>query len=173
MFSSMSSLCQRHRCRSFAVCAENPTGGKGQGGRATEGFGKQSAEGLGVGWKISPCLTVKAGETAVLADIKGQGAIRHIWITDSADSGRDMLLRIFWDGRDTPSVECPLGDFFCNPHYGEHRQISSLAICVNSRRAMNSYFEMPYRKGFRVTVENTTDKEVLVFYQIDCEEKEV
>ena len=60
-------------------------------------------------WMIDP------GETRVLADIEGPGAIAHIWMTQP-DHYRECLLRITWDGARRPSVLVPLGDFFCLGH---------------------------------------------------------
>ena len=65
-----------------SISPENFTGEPGQGGRATEGTGANCARDLGQGWKVSPSVKIEPGQTFVLADIKGEGAIRHIWITD-------------------------------------------------------------------------------------------
>ena len=69
--------------RSFSVSPENMTGEKGKGGMAVEGSAKDAARDLGRGWKVNPFLVVQPGETVILADIKGQGAVKHFWITDS------------------------------------------------------------------------------------------
>ena len=84
--------------RTFSVSPENPTGAKGAGGRATlaEGSAANAARDLGQGWKVNPYVRLEAGKTAVLADICGEGAIKHFWITDSAHHGRELLLRIFF-----------------------------------------------------------------------------
>lgn len=82
-----------------------------------------------------------------------------------------MILRIYFDGYKKPAVEAPLSDFFCNADYKEYRQLSSLAMCVNPKRGLNCYFEMPYFKSFRVEVENIGADACHIFYQIDCEEK--
>src|SRR5436305_9539790 len=66
---------------SRSVSSENPTGAKGAGGGATEGFGKDAARNLGRGWKISPAREIKAGETMSIADLAGEGVIRHMWMT--------------------------------------------------------------------------------------------
>ena len=59
---------------------------------------------------------------------------------------RFTILRIYWDGETTPSVEVPVGDFFaCG--WGQYAQISSLAVCVNPGSAFNCYWEMPFRKS--------------------------
>ena len=117
--------------RTFSVCPENPTGEKGNGGKATleEGSARMEARELGQGWKVNPYIVLGEKRTAVLADIKGEGAIKHFWITDDAKCGRQLLLRIYFDGQTTPSVNVPLSDFFANADYNEYRQISSLAMC--------------------------------------------
>lgn len=159
--------------RTFSVSPENFTGEKGKGGMATldEGSAAYHARELGVGWKVNPYIVMEGGETAVLADIKGEGSIKHIWITDSAPKGRDLILKIYFDGQKNPAVYAPLSDFFANTDYNEYRQLNSLAFCFNSKKGMNCYFEMPYFKSFRVELENLGDSQVRVYYQIDCEEK--
>ena len=171
----LNNLTTKKNIRTFSVCPENPTGAKSCGGMATleNGSAAYNARELGVGWKVNPYIDLEAGKTAVLADIKGQGAIKHFWITDSAKCGRQLLLRIYFDGQEKPSVNVPLSDFFANADYNEYRQISSLAMCYNPRKGMNCYFEMPYFKSFRVEVENTGSEICCVYYQIDCEEKEI
>ncbi|MBE5761406.1 MAG: DUF2961 domain-containing protein [Clostridiales bacterium] len=159
--------------RTFSVSPENLTGEKGRGGMAESGSASYAARELGQGWKVNPYIVLPAGEKAVLADIKGQGAVKHFWITDSAQRGRLLILRIYFDGCETPAVEAPLSDFFANADYSEYRQLSSLAICVNPRRGLNCYFEMPYFKGFRFEIENIGPKACNIYYQIDCEEKEI
>jgi len=63
-------------------------------------------------------------------------------------------------------VECPVGDFFaCG--WGEYCQISSLAVCVNPGSAFNCYWPMPFRKSARITLENTDDKDMVLYYQVD------
>ena len=159
--------------RTFSVSPENLTGKKGAGGMATleNGSAAMAARELGQGWKVNPYIKIPTGESTVLADVIGEGSIKHIWITDTAKYGRQLLLRIYFDGQKNPAVDVPLSDFFANADYREFRQINSLAICHNPYRGMNCYFEMPYFKSFRVELENTGMNEVSVYYQIDCEEK--
>jgi len=161
--------------KTFSVSPENPTGEKGKGGMAQigEGSASHAARELGRGWKVNPYIVLKAGTCATLADVTGEGAIKHIWITDSAKAGRQLILRIYFDGQASPAVYAPLSDFFANTDILDYRQLTSLAICCNPRRAMNCYFEMPYFKGFRVELENRGDTDASVFYQIDCEEKKL
>ena len=119
-----------------SISAENIHGEKGKGGMA-EG-GNPAARELGQGWKVSPCISVKGGETVTLADIQGPGAIQHFWITVHPDTWRRLVLRIYWDGESSPSVEVPLGDFFCNG-WNERANVSSLPIAVNPAGGFNSY----------------------------------
>lgn len=163
----MKELYTRNSIVSRAVNAENRSGNPGEGGKA--------ASDLGVGRKGSPCLrNIRSGETVTLADISGCGVIRHIWITvdsktDDAERYvlRDMVLRMYWDDEDKPSVECPLGDFFALG-FGETYEVYSSLVTVIPSRGMNSYFQMPFRKGARITVENQHANPIPdFFYQID------
>lgn len=171
----LNNLTLKKDIRTFSISPENFSGEKGKGGMATleEGSAANAARELGQGWKVNPYIVLKAGVTTVLADYRGEGAIKHIWMTDSAKYGRQLIIRIYFDGAKNPQVECPVTDFFCNADYNEYRQINSLAICFNPRKGMNSYFEMPYFKGFRIELENLGPTDANVFYQIDCEEKEL
>lgn len=149
-----------------SISAENFTGAKGQGGMATEGTGAECARDLGQGWKVSPSVNIAAGQTFTVAEIDGPGAIQHIWLTCFPESWRHMILRMYWDDEDTPSVETPLGDFFCNG-WCERSNVSSLPIAVNPAGGMNSYWVMPFRKKAKITIENRMDSAVVLYYQID------
>ena len=152
---------------SRSICPENPDGSPGGGGRATEGTGKIHARDLGVGWKVSPSIDIRGGDTAVLAEIAGSGAIQQIWITCHGGAKlRNLILRMHWDGQERPSVEAPMGDFFANG-WGSYAQVSSLAVCVNPARGLNCYWEMPFRTGARITLENRDDEDIVVYYQIN------
>ena len=169
----LNNLTTKKHIRTFSISPENLTGEKGKAAMAERGSGEYAARELGIGWKVNPYLVAQPGEHITLADYKGEGAIKHIWITDSAERGRQLIIRIYFDGAKYPSVECPLSDFFCSADYREFRQLSSLCICVNPARGLNCYFEMPYFKGFKITIENQGEKAACVYYQIDCEEKEI
>ena len=150
-----------------SISAENPTGAKGRGGMATEGTGAAYAHELGPGWKIAPSIHIPSGATVTLADIEGPGAIQHIWLTAHPRHWRQLVLRCYWDGEEAPSVETPLGDFFCNG-WGVRCNIGSLPIAVNPAGGFNSYWEMPFRQHARVTIENLTPDDVRdVYYSID------
>jgi len=165
--SNLSNLSRISDAQTRSISPENFSGAKGQGGMATKGTGKACARDLGRGWKISPSIVIKAGAKAEIADIKGSGAIQHIWLTPTG-VWRHTILRIYWDGSKTPSVECPIGDFFANAYQnGEFAPLNSLAVCVNPGSAFNCYWEMPFRKHCRITVENMAANDMTLYYQID------
>jgi Protein of unknown function (DUF2961) len=139
------------KAKTRSISAENFTGEKGNAGRATEGTGANAARELGKGWKVSPSIHIQPRQTVTLADIEGPGALQHIWNTVHPTWWRRLILRVYWDGEDTPSIETPIGDFFCNG-WCERRNISSLPIAVNPAGGFNSYWEMPFRKSARITL---------------------
>jgi hypothetical protein len=157
------------RAKTRSISPENFTGEKGGGGMAADGTGAHAARGLGRGWKVSPSVVIKAGETFELANIAGSGAIQHIWMTPTG-RWRFSILRIYWDGNENPSVECPVGDFFAYPTEikgAEFHGIASLPICVNPYSGFNCYWEMPFRKRCRMTMENIAEEDMTLYYQID------
>jgi hypothetical protein len=161
----MANLPRLSDAKTRSISPENFTGEKGKGGMATKGTGANAARELGQGWKISPSVVIAAGQTFVMADIKGSGAIQHIWMTPTGDN-RMNILRIYWDGENQPSVECPAGDFFaCG--MGEYTQITSLPVCVNPMSGFNCYWIMPFRKGCKITMTNIDEKSMVLYYQID------
>jgi D-arabinan exo alpha-(1,3)/(1,5)-arabinofuranosidase (non-reducing end) len=160
----MGSLYRLSSARTRSISPENFTGAKGQGGMATEGTGKEAARDLGQKWKVSPSVRVEAGRTFTLAEIEGPGAIQHIWMTPTGN-WRFSILRFYWDGETTPSVEVPVGDFFASGA-GRYAQISSLAVAVNPGSAFNCYWPMPFRRSARVTLENLDREPMTVYYQV-------
>lgn len=164
---NLSTLTRLSNAQSRSICAENPNGEKGGGAKAITGTCVHHAAGLGQGWKVSPSIKIGAGEIYTLADIDGSGAIQHIWMTPTGIRGRQMILRFYWDGNEVPSVECPLGDFFANAYVPDFNSVSSLAVCVNPKNGLNCYWEMPFRHHCRITVENASDHDTILYYQID------
>ena len=156
---SLDSLMFQKKGKSRCINQENPRGEKGS---------------LGPGRKGSPCMEkIAPGETRVLAEMEGPGVIQHIWmtVTDRTEKDyyvlRDLVLRIYWDDEEEPSVESPLGDFFCCG-FARGCMVNSLPIVVNPSRGFNSYFQMPFRKKARITLENQHEAEIpAFFYQVD------
>ena len=149
--------------QSRSINWENRKGEKGMGGRA--------ASDLGTARKGSPCIPeIKPGETVTLAEMDGPGTINHIWITVTDRTSernryvlRDLVLRMYWDGEEEPSVESPLGDFFCCG-FGVSYCVNSLPVAVNPTRGFNSYFPMPFRKKAKITIENQCDETIPAFF---------
>ena len=151
--------------RSRSINAENPTGEKGRGGMAVSPLGPSR--------KGSPCLTdIHPGDTVTLCEMDGPGFITHIWITvtnktTEADSNvlRDLVLRMYWDGEETPSVESPLGDFFCCG-FARECQVTSMPVSVIPNRGFNCYFRMPFAKKAKITLENQHDNPIPAFFYL-------
>ncbi|MCL2838562.1 MAG: DUF2961 domain-containing protein [Oscillospiraceae bacterium] len=168
---NMGNLSYLSKAKTRSISPENFTGEKGKGGMSVDGPAASCARDLGVGWKISPFVKIQAGETFELANIDGSGAIQHIWLTPTG-VWRKTILRIYWENDKFPSVECPIGDFFAsgwqnNDFVKDFAPVNSLAVCVNPGSAFNCYWEMPFRKNCRITVENMADEEMVLYYQID------
>jgi hypothetical protein len=111
-------------------------------------------------------VRIEAGSTFTLAEIGGPGAVQHVWLTCFPAGWRHLILRMYWDDEPTPSVETPIGDFFCNG-WCERSNVSSLPIAVNPAGGMNSYWVMPFRRKAKITVENRLPEPAVLYYQID------
>ena len=119
-------------------------------------------------WPIAP------GETKVLADIAGPGVISHIWFTISSPDQfylRKLILRMYWDGEEKPSVETPVGDFFGLGHARTYSYQCAPFSCSSHKRgelgggiAMNCWFQMPFRKHARIEIVNEQSEPVHAFY---------
>jgi hypothetical protein len=145
-----------------SISAENPTGEKGGGAKAVPDE-KNAASRLGTGWKVRPAIDLPKQGTVTLADVKGPGLIQHIWMTVDPKAFRDCILRFYWDGETTPSVEVPLGDFFAEGH-GMRYNLSSLMVAVNPSGGFNAYWPMPFRQSARITIENQRPEVIPGFY---------
>lgn len=164
--SMLSSLPFLRSGRSCSINAENRNGEKGGACHADSPLGHSR--------KGSPCIDrIPSGATETLMDIDGCGVIQHIWVTvtDETEKGhfvlRDLVLRMYWDHEETPSVEVPLGDFFLNG-FARSYEVCSIPMAVNPRRGMNCYLPMPFSSHARITVENQHPGDICgFFFQID------
>ncbi|WP_153797242.1 glycoside hydrolase family 172 protein [Foetidibacter luteolus] len=148
-----------------SISPENFKGEKGKGGMATTGTGERASRDLGQKWKVSPSVVIKAKTTYTIAEIEGPGAIQHIWMTPTGN-WRYSIIRFYWDDETTPSVEAPVGDFFCSG-WGKYASLQSLAVTVNPGSAFNCYWAMPFRKKCRITMENIDEHDMVLYYQVD------
>jgi hypothetical protein len=159
----LENIYRRREAESRSISAENPTGERGQGAMARP-EGEGAARELGQGWKVRPCLgNVSPGETVTIMDVEGPGVIRHMWFTFKEDFYRDVIIRVYWDGQDNPSVQAPLGDLMCNS-WNCRQDILARPINVNPEGGMNIYFPMPFRENARITIENDSPNELPAFF---------
>src|SRR6266852_4189303 len=88
--------------------------------------------------------TIAPGDTLTLMDESGPGLVSHIWVTiatNDPDHLKALVLRIYWDGESSPSVEAPIGDFF-GLGLGTYAVFQSSLIVVAPEKALNAYFPM-------------------------------
>lgn len=171
---SLGNLSRMSDAKTRSISPENFTGEKGKGGMAkledankeNQANAAHAARDLGQTWKVNPFIIIKPKQTVTIAEIDGEGAIQHIWMTPTG-VWRFSIIRIYWDDETEPSVECPVGDFF-GMGWGEYAPINSLAVCVNPGSAFNCYWQMPFRKKCKITMENINDQDPMrLYYQVD------
>jgi hypothetical protein len=112
---------------------------------------------------------IRAGEKTVIFDVKGAGIINHIWITMGPDPGQlsrnDVVIRMYWDGNDFPSVESPIGPFFGQGWNDSYLFTSApLAATPTEGQGLVSYFAMPFSKGARIELENQSNESIRPLY---------
>ena len=101
-------------------------------------------------------IPVDPGATATLLDVKGAGVITHIWFTiNSGDHMhlKNLVLRAWWDGESSPSIEAPIGDFY-GLMLGEYFTYQSALLAVAPMKALNAYFQMPFDTAAKITITN-------------------
>lgn len=111
-------------------------------------------------WPIEP------GKTLEIFNATGAGVVSHIWFTIAAQGMhhlKELVLRMYWDGSEQPSVETPIGDFF-GLNLGEYTIYESEYLTCSPGRSLNCYFAMPYRRSARMTVTNEGKQPVGSFY---------
>ncbi len=155
----MQPYCLVLNSKTFAFSAENPTGVRAGGSRG------------GDCTKLRPTITIKRGETVTLVDTAGSGIIQSMWFTGYV--GHSFILRIYWDDYPYPSVEAPLSAFFgCaydenfEDRDGRYPVLNSSQMLVAPGRGLNSYWEMPFQKRCRITMENRSSKAKYLYYII-------
>jgi hypothetical protein len=110
--------------------------------------------------------TIATGETLTLLDEAGPGLISHVWVTIASDDRahlKALVLRMYWDGEASPSVETPVGDFF-GLGLGDYHLYQSVPLSVAADKALNSFFPMPFQKHARITVTNEGAVKTDAFY---------
>ena len=142
---------------SRSISFENPTGARGSGGQVAGGR------------KGAPNRQLRPDERIVLADIEGPGIVRHIWMTvppAPPERLRGLVLEVFYDGAIEPSISVPAVDFFGLPH-GRPVPYASAMTSVLEGRGFNSYVPLPFHRGIRLELWNSSPGRPILYYQID------
>ena len=144
--SNMDYVLMKNR-KTFAISPENPSGARNGGVHCADCV------------KKSPSKWIEPGETAVICDIEGSGMITHLWI--GGYQQHEIIIRIYWDGSPFPSVECPISAFFACAYDtqrvdrdGKIFVLNSAKMLVAPNKGYNSYWEMPFHKSCKITLEN-------------------
>ncbi len=117
-------------------------------------------------------IRVQSREAVDIARIEGAGVIRHIWFTLTSPDPmiyRNLVLRMYWDNEEHPSVEVPVGDFI-GQGWGERYPYAALPICASPKRSGNIYLPMPFGDGAVVTLSNESEERCMFYYYIDYDE---
>ncbi len=115
-------------------------------------------------------VRIDPGQSATVLDVTGAGVVTHVWFTINSPDRmhlKNLILRAWWDGESSPSVEVPIGDFF-GLGLGEYFLYQSALLAVANVKALNSYFQMPFATAARMTVENQgPDRVNSLYFHID------
>jgi len=112
---------------------------------------------------------IDPGQALTLLDLTGAGVVTHVWFTISSSDRmhlKNLVLRAWWDGESTPSVEVPIGDFF-GLGLGEYVLFQSSMVAVAPVKALNAYFQMPFSSAARMTLSNEGPVRAGVYFAID------
>lgn len=140
-----------------AVTFENPIGARGAGGTVAGGR------------KGAPSKRIEPGERVVLADVEGPGIVRHIWMTfppAPPETMRAMVLEVFYDGAEEPSISAPCLDLFGLPH-GRPTPYASMLTTAQEGRGFNCFIPIPFGDRIRIEFTNHADRATMLFYQVD------
>lgn len=115
-------------------------------------------------------VPVEPGHSATLLDFEGAGVVTHIWFTiDSRDPHhlKNLVLRAWWDGEQSPSIEAPIGDFY-GLGLGEYFLYQSALTAVAPQKALNAYFKMPFATAAKITLTNEGPQRTnSLYYHVD------
>jgi hypothetical protein len=131
----------------------------------------------------SKTIRVPRGKRVTIGEVKGQGYIAQFWLTFpgwfwqhwnpkapiNQSILKTLILRIYWDGAEQPAVAAPVGDFF-GAGLCEVASFASRYFGTSSGGFFCKW-PMPFRKGFRVELENVdpeldTDVFSNILYQL-------
>jgi len=139
---------------------ENPEGKKGQGAMTNHGH------------KGMPSYQIMPGERVVLTDCEGPGIIQQIWMTyddfKSERRIRQLHLEMYWDGEETPAVNVPVEDFFCQAAWPHKMAFENALFSSPEGRNFNCFIPMPFKKKAKVVLVNDSPEQMIeVYYCIE------
>jgi D-arabinan exo alpha-(1,3)/(1,5)-arabinofuranosidase (non-reducing end) len=125
-------------------------------------------------------IIIAPGETRVIADLSGSGSIKHIWSTmsnkgfvEEENYLRKIVIQMYWDNEQYPSVEVPIGDFFGMGHSLCRNYVSApLQMSPQDGKSFNCWFPMPFSEKAVIKIVNECDEELIFYFYIDYEEFE-
>ncbi len=113
---------------------------------------------------------LQPGQVLEVPLLQGPGVIQHMWFTSHAGWANELhalSLRIFWDGRQEPGVEVPLGDFFAVGQ-GQPAPVESVPVQVSPTGSLTCYWRMPFAESARIVITNDNpDRGAGLYWQID------
>lgn len=126
--------------------------------------------------KYADMPTLKASSKVTLLDVTGPGYVSCIHVSaypDSfstvakSDTAKNVLIRVWYDNEKTPAIEMPFMDFLadvdCKSQYFSTLYFSKV------RESHNFKLPMPFREKIRIEIENTSDKDLVGYSDVQWE----
>lgn len=116
--------------------------------------------------RVSVIRAIAPGRRDTFAELDGPGCIRHLYMTTNRTPlcSRRIVVRIYFDGRETPHVEAPLGDLFGVMHGRQWYPINSARLSVMQDNGLNMYFPMPFARSARIEFETPNENQYLYMH---------
>jgi hypothetical protein len=113
---------------------------------------------------------LQPGQVLELPVLQGPGVINHMWFTSHSGWANELnalSIRIYWDGRQEPGVEAPLGDFFAVGQ-GKPASVESVPVQVSPTGSLTCYWRMPFAQSARIVITNDNpDRGAGLYWQVD------
>ena len=123
--------------------------------------------------------TVAAGERVSIELPEGPGILRRLAVTPGFDALpsavareallREVVLNLYWEETDAPSVSVPLGDFF--GAFWRRNRYETLYVGAREDTFF-AQFPMPYERHARLELVNESDNAVRVLVEAEVEQRE-
>ena len=138
---------------------ENQKGERGEGGKVN--FGRKGA----------PLVAIPTGTSLTLCEINGEsGKIRRIWATlcrRDPSALRGLRIEMYWDDAETPAVNAPFGDFFCQT-MGQFVPFENALFASPEGRSFVCTVPMPFKKSAKIVLHNESGDNNTIYYEINC-----